>query len=99
METIKKVLEEKRPNKWDDIPDIDLYMDQVLSYMPRQHAGLELDENLTAAMVNNYIKKGLLPRAKGEKVQSRAYRLSDGNLSFKAGSVCDGYGRAVKSQD
>ena len=67
METIKKVLEEKRPNKWDDIPDIDLYMDQVLSYMPRQHAGLELDENLTAAMVNNYIKKGLLPRAKGKK--------------------------------
>ena len=67
MEMIKKVLEEKRPNKWEDIPDIDLYMDQVLSYMPRQHAGLELDENLTAAMVNNYIKKGLLPRAKGKK--------------------------------
>lgn len=67
MDTIKKILEEKRPNKWEDIPDIDLYMDQVLSYMPRQHAGLELDENLTAAMVNNYIKKGLLPRAKGKK--------------------------------
>ncbi|MCQ4637827.1 DUF1836 domain-containing protein [Anaerovorax odorimutans] len=67
METIKKILEEKRPNKWEDIPDIDLYMDQVLNYMPRQHAGLELDENLTAAMVNNYIKKGLLPRAVGKK--------------------------------
>ena len=67
METIKKILEEKRPNKWEDIPDIDLYMDQVLSYMPRQHAGLELDENLTAAMINNYIKKELLPRAKGKK--------------------------------
>ncbi len=67
MEMIKKILEEKRPNSWEDIPDIDLYMDQVLSYMTRQHVGLELDENLTAAMVNNYMKKDLLPRAKGKK--------------------------------
>lgn len=67
MEIIKKMLEEKRPNSWEDIPDIDLYMDQVLSYMTRQHVGLELDENLTSAMVNNYMKKDLLPRAKGKK--------------------------------
>lgn len=67
MEIIKKMLEEKRPNSWADIPDIDLYMDQVLSYMTRQHVGLELDENLTSAMVNNYMKKDLLPRAKGKK--------------------------------
>lgn len=67
MEFIKKILEEKRPNSWEDIPDIDLYMDQVLSYMTRQHVGLELDENLTSAMVNNYMKKDLLPRAKGKK--------------------------------
>lgn len=52
------------------IPDIDLYMDQVISYMTRQHIGLEMDgdeENLTSAMINNYIKSGLLPRAKGKK--------------------------------
>lgn len=67
MDKIKKVLEEARPNNWDDIPDIDLYMDQVLSYMQRQHIGLEIDETLTAAMINNYIKKGLLPRAKGKR--------------------------------
>lgn len=67
MEEIKKILETARPNDWQDIPDIDLYMDQVLSYMKRQHIGLEVDETLTAAMVNNYIKKGLLPRAKGKR--------------------------------
>ncbi len=66
METLKKILEEKRPNKWENIPDIELYMDQVLSYMGRQHVGFELDESLTSAMVNNYIKKDLLPRAKGK---------------------------------
>lgn len=73
METIKdlkKKLKESRPEDWDMIPDIDLYMDQVISYMTRQHIGLEMDgdeENLTSAMINNYIKSGLLPRAKGKK--------------------------------
>lgn len=67
MERVKHILEEKRPAKWEEIPDIDLYMDQVLSYMSRQHAGLETGENLTSAMINNYIKKDLLPRAKGKK--------------------------------
>lgn len=67
MEELKKILQEIRPEKWENIPDIDLYMDQVLSYMTRQHVGLELDESITSAMVNNYMKKDLLPRAKGKK--------------------------------
>lgn len=67
MDELKVILEEIRPEKWDNIPDIDLYMDQVLNYMARQHVGLGLDETLTAAMINNYMKKDLLPRAKGKK--------------------------------
>lgn len=67
MEQVKYILEQKRPVRWEEIPDIDLYMDQVLSYMTRQHAGLELNESLTAAMINNYMKKDLLPRANGKK--------------------------------
>lgn len=67
LKKLKQVLKEERPNKWEDIPDIDLYMDQVLNYMPRQHIGLESGESLTSAMVNNYIKKELLPRAKGKR--------------------------------
>ena len=33
-------LENSRPESWDKIPDIDLYMDQVIGYMKRQHIGL-----------------------------------------------------------
>lgn len=58
-----------RPAEWDALPDIQLYMDQVLSYMERQHIGLSEGEELTSAMVNNYIKKGLLPRAKGKRYE------------------------------
>ena len=69
LDEFKDKLRLARPEQWDLIPDIELYMDQVISYMTRQHIGLELDgdENLTSAMINNYIKSGLLPRARGKK--------------------------------
>ncbi|MFV0518214.1 MAG: DUF1836 domain-containing protein [Aminipila sp.] len=69
LKKLKELLKEERPNNWEDIPDIDLYMDQVLSYMKRQHIGLESGESLTSAMVNNYIKKEVLPRAKGKRYE------------------------------
>ena len=65
-------MKEERPQAWDEFPDIGLYMDQVLSYMPRQLIDLGETETLTSAMVNNYIKDGLLPRAEGKKY-SRAH--------------------------
>jgi len=64
---LKKTLEESRPAPWDMFPDIALYMDQVVSYMTRQLVGFDGDTRLTPAMVNNYIKDGLLPRAEGKK--------------------------------
>ncbi len=56
--------------EWERLPDFDLYMDQVLTMMDRQLAiyGRNSDERLlTQAMVNNYTKDGLLPRASGKK--------------------------------
>lgn len=69
MAALRDRLVSGRPEAWEQIPDIDLYMDQVISYMGRQHIGLAPagDENLTSAMINNYIKSGLLPRAKGKR--------------------------------
>jgi hypothetical protein len=60
-------LSAERPVEWDDLPDIELYRDQVLSYMKRQHSLQPDDAQLTGAMINNYIKSGLLPRANGKK--------------------------------
>ena len=69
IKELKERLQTERPTEWNDIPDIDLYMDQVLSYMQRQHMGLNFDETLTSAMINNYIKKSVLPRAKGKRYE------------------------------
>ena len=69
IDELKDLLETSRPADWERIPDIDLYMDQVISYMSRQHIGFSMDgeETLTSAMINNYIKNGLLSRAKGKR--------------------------------
>ena len=60
-------LRDQRPVDWDQLPDFSLYMDQVLSYMDRQVIRFDGDDGLTAAMVNNYTKSGLAPRAEGKK--------------------------------
>lgn len=60
-------LRDQRPVDWEQLPDFSLYMDQVLSYMDRQVIRFDGDDGLTAAMVNNYTKSGLAPRAEGKK--------------------------------
>lgn len=67
LEELKKRLEEDRPVDWAGLPDISLYMDQLIGYMPRQQIQTGEGERLTSAMVNNYIKDGLLPRADGKR--------------------------------
>lgn len=60
-------LRDQRPVEWEQFPDFSLYMDQLLSYMDRQVLRFDGDDGLTAAMVNNYTKSGLAPRAQGKK--------------------------------
>lgn len=74
LEQLKTYLTTHRPTAWNELPDIPLYMDQLVSYMPRQLIHLEQDkthssgdDTLTSAMVNNYIKEGLVPRADGKR--------------------------------
>ncbi len=67
LEQLKDKLAVERPVLWNEFPDIGLYMDQVISYMHRQLINFEGDGQITSAMVNNYIKDKLLPRADGKK--------------------------------
>ncbi len=64
---LQQRLQQERPVPWGELPDLALYMDQIISYMPRQLIQFQEGEGLTSAMVNNYIKDGLLPRAEGKR--------------------------------
>ena len=66
LTALRERLRTQRPVPWDQLPDFSLYMDQVLSYMDRQVIRFDEDDGLTAAMVNNYTKSGLTPRAEGQ---------------------------------
>lgn len=67
LEQLKDKLAVERPVSWAEFPDIGLYKDQIVSYMHRQLINFEGDGQITSAMVNNYIKDRLLPRADGKK--------------------------------
>lgn len=49
--------------RWNDLPDFDLYMDQVISLMERYLGApaSPAEKGLTASMVNNYVKTGMVP--------------------------------------
>ena len=58
------------PIEWEAIPDLGLYMDQVVTYVATALAplyGEEPKDLLTSSMVNNYVKQSLLPRPQGKK--------------------------------
>jgi DNA-binding transcriptional MerR regulator len=55
---------------WDRLPDIYLYMDQVLNYMDKQLCLFERNGSsklLTSSMINNYVKDGVIDRPEQKK--------------------------------
>ena len=63
-------IQENNGAEWDRLPEIYLYMDQVLTYMDKQLSLFERDENsslLTSSMINNYVKDRILPRPEQKK--------------------------------
>lgn len=60
-----RAFREFKANEWDSLPDIDLYMDQVIGYLNRQLKNQCKDDReegqiLTPSMINNYVKSGLV---------------------------------------
>ena len=70
----EKYLDNYRLPAWEEIPDIGLYMDQVvtllkgyLDYMPPE---LKEEQVITPAAINNYVRKKIMP----EPVKKKYYR-------------------------
>lgn len=60
---IERILAFRMP-RYNELPSIELYIDQVLSYIESIFLPLEMSEiekPLTASMVNNYVKQGAVP--------------------------------------
>ena len=70
LESFLSALESNNPPEWDALPDLGLYMDQVINYLERQ-IGLLFPPNregtITSSMINNYVKANVIPRARSKK--------------------------------
>ncbi len=71
----EKYLQSYRLPLWDAIPDLGLYMEQVISllegyldYLPPE---LKEEQIITAAAINNYVRKKIMP----EPVKKKYYRV------------------------
>lgn len=61
--------------QWEELPQFDLYMDQVVSFINQMLKPLDFDE-LTPAMINNYVKSGLIKAPQKKKYrQAQVARL------------------------
>ena len=60
-----KLLVQNKLPKWEELPDIGLYMDQLEKllnkYLSIYNDGDE-EKLITRAMINNYVKNGLIPK-------------------------------------
>ncbi len=58
---IEELINHKLP-KWNELPDFELYMDQVISLMQKYLSPyILIEDTLTPSMINNYVKMNVLP--------------------------------------
>ncbi len=57
---------------WETLPDFGLYKDQIISYINRSLPGASGRLDLTANMINNYVKAGLVDKPAGKKYSREA---------------------------
>lgn len=74
MESARKAILDSinryQPVPWHLIPDLGLYMDQVITFITRMYEPLYGDASanyISASMINNYVKAKLIPRPVGKK--------------------------------
>ena len=68
-EQIEAILKFHMP-RWNELPDIDLYLDQVVNYIERYLGAYFInkeDKVITKTMINNYVKQGIMPAPEKKK--------------------------------
>lgn len=70
IQSALSAIQHYRPVDWEQIPDLGLYMDQVITFIGRIYQplyGADMKKYLSPAMINNYVKSRLIPRPAGKK--------------------------------
>ena len=84
--------------RWAELPDLALYMDQVLTILEKQlcliACGPE-DKNLTSTMINNYVKHKVIPapikKKYGKSAILKGMNLEEGATAKERNSQIGGH--------
>ena len=91
-----------RPADWEQIPDLGLYMDQVVTFITRVYEPLYGDDIhglLSASMINNYVKGKLIPRPAGKKYRREQIALLTMIVALKRTSSMEDIRRMLAIRD
>ena len=58
--------------EWETLPDFGLYKDQLVSFINRSLPSVSGKVDLTASMINNYVKAGLIEKPTGKQYSREA---------------------------
>lgn len=58
---LKEILNNRKIPVWSELPEIDLYMDQIIMLMEKYLGTTHKDKLITPSMINNYVKLGIIP--------------------------------------
>lgn len=60
-DNLKEILYSRKIPLWNELPEIDLYMDQIIVLMEKYLGSTSEDKIITPSMINNYVKLGIIP--------------------------------------
>ena len=64
---LKEILNSRKIPVWNELPEIDLYMDQIIVLMEKYLGTTPNDKLITPSMINNYVKLGIIPPPEKKK--------------------------------
>ena len=97
-----KALNEYNPVPWSMIPDLGLYMDQVITFITRMYQPLygdSAESYLSASMINNYVKAKLIPRPVGKKYNREQIALLAMIVALKQAATIEDVRKMITPPD
>lgn len=64
---LKEILNYRKIPLWNELPELDLYMDQIIVLMEKYLGTATKDKLITSSMINNYVKLGIIPPPQKKK--------------------------------
>ena len=75
----KDILEFHIP-RWEELPDIELYMDQVITFIENNlsiYPFINSEKIITSSMINNYVKLNLIPKPIKKKYNKTHFSINE----------------------